>query len=362
MSLDYAEKNFDLDQFDFIFKADDDTFAVMENLRLILLPLNPDRPSFVGRKFKYSGDANKPYMSGGAGYACLEGHCELFLSAAVEIRNWIRARGSCATLATRAALERFHPLTPEYMIGWGAMPMPKWMHTFNYFKFKACHRGCVSKASATFHYISQIEMYKMEFLLYGMSPIGVRLPETETRQAMKLLRGTSQVKQQHVIRRCAVPASQARGCHCRHRQELDEEFQRRLNGNRSGYEPEDGGTSDGCQSDADSLCHFSTMVVSHEIVLLSQLLLSLLQEQLSSVLTRVESLELHQRRLEGQVDRLDRVQSEQQEKLEKQPVMERESCPTPLSPDSGRPGTCTPSCFHGNDKLSSSKLLRFSRT
>uniref|UniRef100_A0A1I8JNG1 Hexosyltransferase n=1 Tax=Macrostomum lignano TaxID=282301 RepID=A0A1I8JNG1_9PLAT len=134
MSLDYAEKNFDLDQFDFIFKADDDTFA----------------PSFVGRKFKYSGDANRPYMSG----SCLKG-------LGVE---FIDSRDS-------SGLERFHPLTPEYMIGWGAMPMPKWMHTFNYFKFKA------------------IEMYKMEFLLYGMSPIGVRLPVTETRQAMKLLRG-----------------------------------------------------------------------------------------------------------------------------------------------------------------------------
>uniref|UniRef100_A0A1I8IXN8 N-acetylgalactosaminide beta-1,3-galactosyltransferase n=1 Tax=Macrostomum lignano TaxID=282301 RepID=A0A1I8IXN8_9PLAT len=213
MSLDYAEKNFDLDQFDFIFKADDDTFAVMENLRLILLPLNPDRPSFVGRKFKYSGDANKPYMSGGAGYALSRRALRTFLSAAVRnpkldpCQRQLRHSedfmlGSCLKglgvefIDSRdsSGLERFHPLTPEYMIGWGAMPMPKWMHTFNYFKFKACHRGCVSKASATFHYISQIEMYKMEFLLYGMSPIGVRLPETETRQAMKLLRGSKDIK------------------------------------------------------------------------------------------------------------------------------------------------------------------------
>ncbi|PAA84750.1 hypothetical protein BOX15_Mlig023313g3 [Macrostomum lignano] len=213
MSLDYAEKNFDLEQFDFIFKADDDTFAVMENLRLILLPLHPDRPSFVGRKFRYSGDANRPYMSGGAGYALSRRALRTFLSAAVRnpkldpCQRQLRHSedfmlGSCLKglgvefIDSRdsSGLERFHPLTPEYMIGWGPMPMPKWMHTFNYFKFKACHRGCVSKVSATFHYISQIEMYKMEFLLYGMSPIGVRLPVTETRQAMKLLRGSKDIK------------------------------------------------------------------------------------------------------------------------------------------------------------------------
>ncbi|PAA84751.1 hypothetical protein BOX15_Mlig015234g3 [Macrostomum lignano] len=120
-------------------------------------------------------------------------------------------------------------------------------------------------------------------------------------------------------------------------QHQDEEFQRRLNG---------------------------TEAATSQKMEALQTAVNQMREQLSSVLTRVESLELHQRRLEGQVDRLDRVQSEQQEKLEKQPVMERESaacqtpllsnpysCPTPLSPDSGRPGTCTPSCFHGNDNF-----------
>uniref|UniRef100_A0A1I8FNE6 Uncharacterized protein n=1 Tax=Macrostomum lignano TaxID=282301 RepID=A0A1I8FNE6_9PLAT len=245
------------------------------------------------------------------------------------------------------------------MIGWGAMPMPKWMHTFNYFKFKACHRGCVSKVSATFHYISQIEMYKMEFLLYGMSPIGVRLPVTETRQAMKLLRGkASQVKQAACHRRVRLPASQATDrCHAdiarqlvrdsdlafSTRQSVPAKFQRRFRtATEAAYEPKDGpdGTSDGCQSDAGA-------------------------DQRSA--------------WKGQVDRLViGFSRQQQEKPGEAAVMEKRisaACQTPPalksstqlsdSSQSGQrpaPGTCTPSCFHGNDNFLPASCWRFSRT
>uniref|UniRef100_A0A1I8F7H4 Fringe n=1 Tax=Macrostomum lignano TaxID=282301 RepID=A0A1I8F7H4_9PLAT len=273
MSLDYAEKNFDLDQFDFIFKADDDTFAA----------------EFCRPKVQVQRDANRPYMSGGAG-SCLKG-------LGVE---FIDSRDS-------SGLERFHPLTPEYMIGWGAMPMPN------------VTAAAVSKVSATFHYISQIEMYKMEFLLYGMSPIGVRLPVTETRQAMKLLRGTCHSS----VCGASVAGS---GCHADASPNRQELLKIVKDGIRRGDEA-------GCP--ASSIRMKSSKAIEPA------------PKRLRARRWR------HFRRLSircGPPPARHRWLSNPY------------SCPTPLSPDSGRPQACTPSCFHGNDNFLPSKLLRFSRT
>uniref|UniRef100_A0A3B3ZZJ7 N-acetylgalactosaminide beta-1,3-galactosyltransferase n=1 Tax=Periophthalmus magnuspinnatus TaxID=409849 RepID=A0A3B3ZZJ7_9GOBI len=40
-----------LDQADWFFKADDDTFVVVENLHLILSSFNPEEPYYLGRRF-----------------------------------------------------------------------------------------------------------------------------------------------------------------------------------------------------------------------------------------------------------------------------------------------------------------------
>lgn len=54
-------------QYDWVYKADDDTYAIMENLRYLLHYHNNSEPVYFGCRFKYREDGQL-YMSGGAGY------------------------------------------------------------------------------------------------------------------------------------------------------------------------------------------------------------------------------------------------------------------------------------------------------
>ncbi|GAV08341.1 hypothetical protein RvY_18051 [Ramazzottius varieornatus] len=55
-----------IDEYDWFLKADDDTYVVMENLKLLVADYSPKRPLYFGHHFKRV--APKGYMSGGAGY------------------------------------------------------------------------------------------------------------------------------------------------------------------------------------------------------------------------------------------------------------------------------------------------------
>uniref|UniRef100_A0A7E4V054 Glycoprotein-N-acetylgalactosamine 3-beta-galactosyltransferase 1 n=1 Tax=Panagrellus redivivus TaxID=6233 RepID=A0A7E4V054_PANRE len=61
----YVYQN-ELNNFDYFLKADDDTYVVMDNLRFMLLPYNPEDALYFGCKFDVI--VSTGYMSGGAGY------------------------------------------------------------------------------------------------------------------------------------------------------------------------------------------------------------------------------------------------------------------------------------------------------
>ncbi|XP_066250492.1 glycoprotein-N-acetylgalactosamine 3-beta-galactosyltransferase 1-like isoform X3 [Euwallacea similis] len=65
-ALKYIYENYQ-GQYDWVYKADDDTFAVMENLRYLLHYSNPSEPVYYGCRLKLRREG-LDYMSGGAGY------------------------------------------------------------------------------------------------------------------------------------------------------------------------------------------------------------------------------------------------------------------------------------------------------
>ncbi|WAR17156.1 C1GLT-like protein, partial [Mya arenaria] len=65
-ALMYVYNNF-IDQFDWVLKADDDTYIIMENLRYLLSQYSSSEPGYLGYHFNMYLQ-NSGYMSGGAGY------------------------------------------------------------------------------------------------------------------------------------------------------------------------------------------------------------------------------------------------------------------------------------------------------
>jgi len=76
----HAYKNF-AHEADWFYKADDDTYAVMENMRKLLQPYSPANPIYFGSAFKL---ANTLYMSGGAGYVLSKKAVKLLILGAAE--------------------------------------------------------------------------------------------------------------------------------------------------------------------------------------------------------------------------------------------------------------------------------------
>lgn len=74
--LHYVHENF-VNDYDWVFKGDDDTFVWMENMRYMLAAYSPEDPIYFGHKFNTS--AHKfGYFSGGSGYAMSRKALKLF--------------------------------------------------------------------------------------------------------------------------------------------------------------------------------------------------------------------------------------------------------------------------------------------
>ena len=52
---------------DWFFKADDDTYTIMENLREYIATKDPNLPWFLGRRFKFPEQNVSSYLTGGPG-------------------------------------------------------------------------------------------------------------------------------------------------------------------------------------------------------------------------------------------------------------------------------------------------------
>lgn len=172
---------------DWFLKADDDTYAVVENLRYLLKDHDPDDPVYFGRKFRPY--VPQGYMSGGAGYVLSREALKRFVSVALLSANLCSQNvagvedveiGLCLQNCGIRAMdsrdkfgrERFHPFPPEFHLIPGAVPKDNWLWEYNYYPIRE-GPDCCSDFTVTFHYIPPQLMYVFEYLVYHMRPYGL---------------------------------------------------------------------------------------------------------------------------------------------------------------------------------------------
>ncbi|CAH0564897.1 unnamed protein product [Brassicogethes aeneus] len=182
----YLHNNNYTDKYDWFLKADDDTYVIVENLRLLLEPYSPNTPIYFGLKFKPY--VKQGYMSGGAGYVLSKESVRRFVLEAIPNKKLCKQSnsgaedveiGKCLAAVNVTAGDsrdtdgsfRFLSFNPEHHL------THKKSEKFWYWQYVYDEQpmgiNCCSDRAISFHYISPNQMYVMEYLIYHLRPYGI---------------------------------------------------------------------------------------------------------------------------------------------------------------------------------------------
>ncbi|GAB6027659.1 hypothetical protein CHUAL_001900 [Chamberlinius hualienensis] len=176
----YAYEHF-FDEADWFMKADDDTYVVMENLRMLLLDKDPSIPMYFGCRYNDSLFDNG-WMDGGAGYILSKEAFKRFTEQALPTKRegCDRAASGNEDLELAKCIvavdvnvadsidyegkQRFFHLAVDDLLQ-PSFELPRW-----YWK-KMWHthslgKDCCSKSIIGFHYVNATMMRMFEYLIY----------------------------------------------------------------------------------------------------------------------------------------------------------------------------------------------------
>ncbi|XP_065282632.2 glycoprotein-N-acetylgalactosamine 3-beta-galactosyltransferase 1-like isoform X1 [Dermacentor albipictus] len=174
-----------LGDYDWFYKADDDTYAIVENLRFFLLGKDPSQPLYFGYPFRVL--VPKGYMSGGAGYVLsrealrrlveqgmMQGQCRADGAGSEDAEL-----GRCLTRVgvpvsdTRDALgrNRFFPLRIDHYFWPDLLPLHWWIWRYAMHPIRPGW-NCCSDTAVAFHYTPPDRMYVFEYFVYHVRLLG----------------------------------------------------------------------------------------------------------------------------------------------------------------------------------------------
>ena len=182
---------------DWFLKADDDSYVIVENLRLLLSSYSPQKPVYLGRWFKTSGGYNTESTS--------------YIFSKETLRAFMRALNNPDKCIDKSELddsnvgkclaafgvypsdsrdsdgrERFHPFAPEYHIVPDAIKSTHWLHGSSkhpvYSGLKCCSDNSISFRGLNFN-----TLYILEYLVYHLKPYGLEhLPRQLSRKTKEI--------------------------------------------------------------------------------------------------------------------------------------------------------------------------------
>ncbi|PAV87153.1 hypothetical protein WR25_10659 [Diploscapter pachys] len=184
--------------YDWFLKADDDTYVVMENLRMMLLAHSPDEPIHFGAKFKLF--VKQGYMSGGSGYVLSKSALKKFVTEAIPNKKICRDGhvgsedveiGECLeNIGVKAGdsrdsrgRHRFFPIQLDKILSRDPVGPESWLWQYTKYPLER-GENCCSEYAIAFHYVNANMMYVLEYLIYELKPFGVnrylRINENES--------------------------------------------------------------------------------------------------------------------------------------------------------------------------------------
>ncbi|XP_068151030.1 glycoprotein-N-acetylgalactosamine 3-beta-galactosyltransferase 1-like isoform X2 [Drosophila tropicalis] len=176
-----------INEADWFLKADEDTYTIVENMRYMLYPYNPETPVYFGCKFKPY--VKQGFMSGGAGYVLSKEAVKRFVTEAIPNPKLCKQNntgaedieiGKCLENVKVLAGDsrdssgrgRFFPFLPIDHLIPSLINKQLWYEQYIFHKTDE-GLGCCSDNAISFHYVSPNQMYVLDYHIYHLWPYGI---------------------------------------------------------------------------------------------------------------------------------------------------------------------------------------------